>query len=222
MTAVPSATLRVSLDPSSIVNPDSNKSPQQKDPPLHNVAEKSATTTADDGVDPRFVLPKCELPPRNELEPVEIFVASAVREQNEQPDTALPLKNYRGILEALRFKKDVPMLRKVMIALRTSKNTLNLLVASQKHARLIHQIVRFVPFSAADNDSEVSASLEESYSLADAQFHLIVALVSANSVYLVPALTALWKMLTFQITDADEGRYVNLAPVLHTVIPHDA
>ena len=156
-------------------------------------------------VDPRFALPRCELPPRKEFEPVETFVAAAVREQHGQKDDTIPLKNYKGILEALRYKNDLPLLKKILLAMRTSRDTMNLLTsgASSKHARLIHQILRFDPFyvqpvqrndAKEEGDGQICDDKID-YGLADAHLCLIVALVSANSVYLVPALTALWKLL---------------------------
>jgi RNA polymerase I-specific transcription initiation factor RRN3 len=190
----------------------------------------------DGTVDPRFVLPPCDLPPRNELEPVQIFVAKAVLEHHSQADNggdplcAVIVPNYQGILEALRAKRDLAMLTKLMIALRTSGSTINLLASeSNRHARLWHALVRLVPFDAdtaisattvplSSNASEVPlpqpvVAPECSVALADAHFRLLLALISANSVFLVPTITALWKMLTHQIAHAhvDRCRYIHAA-----------
>lgn len=173
-------------------------------------------------VDPRFLLPRCDLPPRNELEPVEIFVAKAVKEQHQLQETQIQV-NYRAILEAFRFKNDLLMLRKLLIALRTSGSTLNLLTSdSNKHARLIHQILRLLPFAADTvvNAADVRRPLSPNCdaALADAQFHLIQALVSANSVFLVPAMTALWKMLAVQICDSHPERTRRIHAALATIM----
>ena len=167
-------------------------------------------SASEPNVDPRFVLRKCELPPRSEFEPVENFVAAAIREQHEQkPDDIVSLKNYRGILEALRSKSDVGLLTKIMLAMRTSRNTMHLLtVTSSKHARLIHQIIRFNPFETKNEGDEDKNATDVDYNLVDAHFCLVVTLVSANSVFLVPAATALWKLLISDVDNPSEERYV--------------
>jgi RNA polymerase I-specific transcription initiation factor RRN3 len=190
--------------------------------------------TDDNTVDPRFVLPKCPLPQRNEMEPIAVFVANAVREQSAQQDM---VQNYLVILDAFRYKKDLPMLVKLLIALRTAGPTLSLLASdATKHARLIHSIVRFSPFppetvestnavgaSTTTDDEDVNApesnpfSEEFDTSLADAQFHFLVALLSANSTFLIPALTALWKLLTFQISNAHPQRTLRIHAALATI-----
>jgi hypothetical protein len=198
---------------------DNTSTPQQQRDPLKHVSieqgdgmehhsfwSPSATELNSTNVDARFVLPKCELPPRDKFEPVETFVSTAVREQHElnmtnDSSTVVPIlkKNYLAILEALRFKSDVPLLTTILLAMRTSRNTVHLLTASNKHARLIHQIVRFNPFELPVNrerrDSTEAIGVAIDFGLVDAHLSLIVALVSANSVFLVPATTALWKLL---------------------------
>lgn len=169
----------------------------------------------------RFVLSKCQLPPRKEFEPVETFVANAVREQHELNSDNLPIKSYKGIIDAIRFKNDPVMLQRLLLALRTAGNgsTLHLLASSSsKHARLIHNIVRLNPFDipvptpttavGADASDQGSNNKSQSveYDLADAQFHLMMALVSANSVFLVPIMFSLWKILTSQVQDAPVER----------------
>jgi RNA polymerase I-specific transcription initiation factor RRN3 len=149
------------------------------------------------------------------MEPVEMFVSKAVAEQNAQPKNSLPVPSYRGLLEAFRNPEDTELLRKVMIALRTSGATLHMLTSeSNQHARLIHAIMRFVSFpptSAETIDHQpIPENDENDFNIADAQLHLIMALVSANSVFLIPALTALWKMLVSQ-ANAHESRYVVLS-----------
>jgi RNA polymerase I-specific transcription initiation factor RRN3 len=163
----------------------------------------------DMNTDLRYILPKCVVP--DGMEPVEMFVSKAVAEQNAQSKNSLPVPSYRGLLEAFRNPDDTELLRKVMIALRTSGATLHMLTSeSNQHARLIHAIMRFVSFPptsvAITVDEQLSENDENDYNLADAQLHLIMALVSANSVFLIPALTLIWKMLTSQVCNAHEAR----------------
>jgi RNA polymerase I-specific transcription initiation factor RRN3 len=134
-----------------------------------------------------------------------------VREQHQLNSDNLPIKSYKGIIDAIRFKNDPVMLQRLLLALRTAGNgsTLQFLASSaSKHARLIHNIVRLNPFGiltpttivGADQGAQQSPSVN--YDLADAYLHLMMALVSANSVFLVPTMTSLWKFLTFQVEDA--------------------
>jgi hypothetical protein len=161
-------------------------------------------------VDPLFVLPKCE-PPTN-VEPVEIFVAAAVQEHNSN-ETQFSIR-YNSIVEAFRFKKDRDMMRKLLIALRTSALSMLACSGNQKHAKLIHLIVRLNPFPVVTEKEQIetaaTTTCREDYHLADAHLHLITALVSANSLFLVPAMTALWKLLTQQMHEAPFQLYVKL------------
>jgi hypothetical protein len=178
--------------------------------PLHippNSIETTVSVEQDDAL--RFVLSKCQLPPRNEFEPVEIFVANAVKEQHQLNSDNVPIKSYKGIIDAIRFKNDPVMLQRLLLALRTAGNgsTLQFLASSSsKHARLIHNIVRLNPFdipiptptTAVGVDQGTQQSPSVNYDLADAHLHLMMALVSANSVLLVPTMTSLWKILASQ------------------------
>lgn len=161
-------------------------------------------------VDSRFALPKCELPPQKDMEVVSLFVSKAVREQHQNTDElSVPVEGYRAIGDAIRLQKDLSLLRKVLIALRTS--ALQYLTAdTTKHARLIHLIVRFVPFPNSTMKTMLNSDpLDETvddFDLADAHLNLLTALVTANSLYVVPAMTALWKMLTFRITNCHTER----------------
>lgn len=164
-------------------------------------------------IDPRFVLPRCEMPLRKDYEPVESFVATAVQEQHQQKDDSIPVASYKGILDAIRFKNDPVMLQRLLLALRTAGNgsTLHLLTTTtNKHARMMHSLVRLnvfeLPKSVGEKPGE-GTERKVDYAVADAHLHLLMALVSANSVFLVPAITALWKMLTFRVTDAPPERY---------------
>lgn len=167
----------------------------------------------------QFILPKCFVPPENVMRPVETFVARAISSQHEETkDGVMPQKEYKAILEIFRSKNDAVMLQRLMIALRTAGNgsTLHLLTShTSKHTHLIHQIIRLDPFNLphpqkkeapVDDCAATDATEVVDYTLADAQFHLIIALVSANSVFLVPALAALWNLLTRKIDDAPKPR----------------
>jgi RNA polymerase I-specific transcription initiation factor RRN3 len=184
--------------------------------PLHIEDRAAASSFLDAPADPRFVLPKCELPPRKDFEPVETFVSKAVQEQHQQKDARVVLKNYKGIIEALRFKSDIPLLTKILLAIRTSRNAIHCLTSvSNKHARLIHQIVRFDPFYLPPNTKAIAAG---DYNLVDAHFTLLVALVSANSVFLVPAVTALWKMIARYEENVQPERTQRLHAAVATIL----
>jgi RNA polymerase I-specific transcription initiation factor RRN3 len=157
------------------------------------------------GDDFSFELPKSELPPAKEFGPVEAFVHKTVVEQNQQANDNVPLKAYKGILEALRFKTDLSLVAKILLALRTSGkgSTLHLLASCPtKHARLIHHLVRFHPFEEPTTKAIPKEHTEEDdakiLAVADSHLHLLLALVSANSVYLLPTLSALWKLLALE------------------------
>ena len=113
---------------------------------------------------------------------------------------------------------DQNLLLMLLSALRTAGNgkTLQLLTSSlTKHARLIHAVFQLNAFpstitndaavktpacESASKDNHDSPSLlhEDRYHVADAQFNLILALVSANAGFVVPAMTGLWKLLMAQ------------------------
>jgi len=173
--------------------------------------------------DSKYVLPKCRAPPPEEFQTVETFVAKAVREQHDNSrgrNDAVPVVDaYRGIVEALRKRDDPPMLHKLLLALRTAGggSTLNYLTcSSSRHARLIHLIVRFDPFFASSVDENKSTTSSPPWAgqaladlccdVADAHLHLVLAIVSSNSVFLVPALTSLWKLLTSEYDNLPEER----------------
>ena len=161
-----------------------------------------------DQTDVSYTLPKLELPPQSNLEPIETFVMNAIQSQYEEKPNPAYKQGYRAICDALRRPIDPPMVHKVLIALRTagSGRALNLLTSHPvKHAHLTHLIMRFVstkpPNGFRDfvqgegNDVEELIKVYEDCSILDAHLHLILALVSAKSVNLVPALNAIWKML---------------------------
>lgn len=96
-----------------------------------------------------------------------------------------------------------------------------------KHAKLIHHIVRFMPFYFENNKKKQEQEQEQNsnnhdnnnmknnqemiiqkepqqqqlandndYYIADAYFHLIIALVSSNAIFLLPVLHSLWQKCT--------------------------
>ena len=150
-----------------------------------------------------FAMRKCTMPPPLELEPVETFVLNAIQSQHaDSPDPAHE-QGYKAIVDALKRPVDPAMLRLVLIALRTAGNgaVLNQLTANAvKHAQLIHWIFRFnssfnPKAPEGDNDEQLIPVFKDG-SLLDAHLHLVLAMVSARTVNLVPALTAVWRMLS--------------------------
>ena len=151
--------------------------------------------TTEGTIDPRFVLPKCPQFSREEFQPVETFVATAVAARDSNS------KTYRAILDSIRKPEDPLMLCKILLALRGS--TLHQLSGNPKgHAHLLHLLFRLDPFV-----KEEYPILSGMHSLADAHLHLLLALVSANSVFLNPGMNALWRLLVNQV-DAPIERYV--------------
>jgi len=158
-------------------------------------------------VDSRFVLPKCPQFPTAEFQPVETFVANAVTSRDVNN------KAYRAILDSIRKADDPPMLCKVLLALRGT--TMNQLSGNPKtHAHLLHLLFRLDPFVKKKQDS----TLPDDYiSLANAHLHLIVALVSANSVFLTPGMTALWRLIV-DLPDAPVERTQRVHAALATML----
>ena len=178
---------------------------------LHLTPKSFNLATDASAIDPRFVLSKCKSPPQKDIEVVSLFVSKTVREEHQKVgELSASSKEYKAIGDAIRLQKDLPLLHKVLIALRTC--ALQYLTAdTKKHARLIHLIIKFVPFPNSTAKCMLTPSdpldeTVENFDLADAHLNLLAALVSANSLYVVPAMTALWKMLTFRITDSHKER----------------
>jgi hypothetical protein len=158
-------------------------------------------------------LPRCVLPPAEELEPVEAFVEAAVRKQEGLPETGAPDKNYSALCDIMRSKRDLSKLRKVLIALRTSGrgSTLHLITSSRRHARLLHYVLRLNPFelpstanraATASGETVPGVSLVANYDLADSQLHFLSAVVSANAIFVIPTLTFAWSLLTSRQDDS--------------------
>lgn len=139
--------------------------------------------------DDRYVLPPSTTPAKSELAAVEAFVESAISEQNQ---------SYRSIIDCLRKRNDATMLYRLLVVLRINGTTLHQLIAFPKrHNELLHTIFRLDPFvvpAKMANDEDFHR-LVQNFSLADAYLHFLMAIVSANSTFLQPALNSLWKML---------------------------
>ena len=156
-------------------------------PPLQRRSSSSAKRSR--GQDVRYLLPPCQTPDKEELAPIETFVESALSSQNQ---------TYRSIIDCLRKRNDATMLHRLLIVLRTNGTTLHQLIAFPKqHAELLHTIFRLDPFVVPPKMANDDAfnRIVETYALADAHLHFMVAIVSANSTFLHPALNALWKLL---------------------------
>jgi RNA polymerase I-specific transcription initiation factor RRN3 len=180
--------------------------------PLHEFMDASLVRS-----ESKFILPKCELPPPNEFGPIESFVSKAVQEQHEQGADLPPNKGYKALTDAFRLKNDLPLLKKIMLAMRTSQNTVHCLTSvSKKHARLIHMIVRLDPFAQGTEEQDDNNKVID-FTLVDAHFNLLVVLVSANSTLLVPTISALWKLVISQ-EDASEERWYRVHAALATIM----
>ena len=166
-----------------------------------------------------YQIPKCKLPPAPEMAAIEKFVENAVQSQEPRTDgrTNKPdpshSEGYRAILKALKRPNDPSMICKVLLALRTAGHgsILNLLALTENHAQLLHLVIRFVSTipptfdEAATGDPESMLQVYKDYSLCDAHFNLLLAIVSAKSTHVVPILTAVWKLLTNYGQLKDEG-----------------
>ena len=127
-------------------------------------------------------------------------VAAAIEAQHSPEPNPGALQQYRGLIDSLRSKQDLEIVKCILIALRTSgkgKTLTYLTQSATKHAHLIHLIVRLNPYELPGD--EVTAD----YDIADAQLNLLMAIVSSNSVFLVPTLNALWKSLSVNKAEQD-------------------
>ncbi|CAB9518332.1 specific transcription initiation factor RRN3 [Seminavis robusta] len=150
-----------------------------------------------------YKLPPCG-PPRKSDASIIKFVSDAVTYRTQPPVDPDPkqAEAYSRLVRAISRKEDPSLLRTILIALRVSGNTLHLLSGNPaKHAQLLHNIIQFNPFDPGRLRLSEQAALDEAnrpfhdFSIADAFFHLMLALVSANSVFLVTSMTSLWKLL---------------------------
>ena len=155
-------------------------------------------------------LPLPKLPPPKEFHPIEKFVTDAILSRHattteNATKESKAASGYRAILHLLRERDDMPMLNKVLLALRTSGhgNTLSKISSeSRRHAQLVHLIFRLDPFAQVEQvmkngerkrkEKEVT---DDAFDTAKAHLNLVVALVSANSVFLSPALNSVWNLI---------------------------
>jgi RNA polymerase I-specific transcription initiation factor RRN3 len=169
-------------------------------------------------LDERYLLPPSRTPSKSELSQFESFVETAIVSSQQQ---SIITPSYRSIIDCIRKRNDATMLYQVLVVLRMNGTTLNQLIKYPKqHAELIHFIFRLDPFtvpSKMSNDN-VYRTLTDNFTLADAHLHFIVAIVSANSTYLIPALQALWKLLTTSEQGQSVGRNQRLHAALATLI----
>lgn len=157
----------------------------------------TSALTPDQALD-KFKLPKCVMPPPSELQPIETFVINAIQCKHQASADPSHEQGYRAMMDALKRPVDLPLLRKVLIALRTAGygQALTLLTThSSTHAQLVHWLFRFNATTIVVR-AETERKEDEDIHLLDAHLHLILALISARTVHLVPALTAVWKMLS--------------------------
>jgi len=165
--------------------------------------------------------PKCKYLV-SEIAAIETFVTNAIQSQepqnnrtiNSSKSNSAHAEAYRAILNALKRPNDPTMIWKVLLALRTAGHgsILNLLALKDNHAQLLHLIIRFVSTMPPNSFEETSvgsldAKLQvyNDYSICDAHFNLLLAIVSAKSTHVVPILTAVWKLLTGYGSIGDEG-----------------
>ena len=157
---------------------------------IAGVMESEKEQNAVNFEDLKHNLPLCRMPEPEELQPVATFVAKAVLEQQEGKQSVA----YDALVNSFKHRGEPVMLHRTLLACRTSGQTLTLITkADGKQSHLLHQILRLNP--AHVQIRNVEDDLME-FDILDALIHLLVAIVSANSVFLVPVLTRLWKLLT--------------------------
>jgi hypothetical protein len=210
----PAPVVEMESEKVSTTNSTSQEEEEQQRSPITNTSQTPITPvsqTLGDAAMTSYVLPRCQLPPASEFEPVEKFVQNAIQSQHaETPDPAFA-QGYRAIGDALRRPTDPTMVWKVLLALRTAGKgcVLNLLTSGNKHVHLLHLIFRFnstTPPKMFEEEEEETAtaggiSKKDIYtngSMLEAHLHLILAIVSSKSVHVVPALTRVWKLLAFR------------------------
>jgi hypothetical protein len=151
-----------------------------------------------------YSLPKCVFPPRKDMNPVEKFVAGTLDfEIGLSPEKEAKRRQaYERMNQTFRENSDPEMVHKLLLALRTAGNgsTLHQLSGNPgKHVELLRLLHQFNPFQpnppkgTSDKNPEeppkqIDNALYLNFSMADAHFHLLLALVSANSVFLVPSM----------------------------------
>ena len=168
-----------------------------------------------------FELPKCKLPPSSTLDPVAKFVKDAVQEQHGKGSSSVPTREYQLLIDALRFKKDLPMLHMILLSLRLGDGgeVLNMLASTgMQHSRLRHLVIRLNPFQLPQIEEKANSDRMDEYDIADAQLHLMMALISANSVFLIPVLTSLWNLLTQSVGNDTDALPVAPEMYVHSLL----
>lgn len=195
-------------------------------------------------------LPKPTLPPREEFQPVEKFVSDSILSRHDENDTDAEESNnnssnstsnsssnngaigYRAILDLLRKKDDIPMLRKVFLALTSTRTNAIEKISSERsrHNRLIHLIFRINPFVFTNLNNLMQQEDQQQqqrqqqdqldYSLGETYLNFIVALTSANSVFLTPTLNSIWRLIinTDAITPYDQQLYLSTTSTTDTTL----
>jgi len=165
------------------------------DPAFTDVTPNKASRYASqffDAFPRRFELPPFETPPREELKQIIEFIEPSVKDPSSL--------SYRSIIECVRVRDDAMMFYRLLIVMRINGPILHELTTSpKKHGQLLHAIFRLdpmiIPIRLQGN--EAYGSLVESYKLTDAYFHLVIAIITSNSTFLIPGLTAFWKLIVF-------------------------
>ena len=201
--------------------------------PGHRGSSGSASNVGDEGtldyenglrIPEKFVFPRCQQElPKAEIEPIERFVATAISSQHEHSsnnvintggqvdikDAAKAMESYRALAESLRRPEDPTMVQKIFVALRTAgkgSSVYQVACFADRHAQLIHLLFKFNPFDLPRILEEASDETKQpylDYSLADSYMHLMVAIISANSVHVVPFMSAIWRTLTLGRSDIE-------------------
>ena len=145
-----------------------------------------------------LTLPKCEVPEKEIMGPIEQFLVNAMKDVDGT--------NYNAVLQNVRRPDDAAMTYRMLIALRTTQGVLHQLVTGDSHVRLLHLILRFDPFfipKRLKGNAEYG-QLVNSLKLTTAWLHLLVNLVSANSVYVPSVMKAIWNQI--KIGTSNKGR----------------
>jgi len=149
---------------------------------------------------PCYILPKITTqPPTRLLSPVQDFVNKAVTEKLESSDNTSCPRKYTAMIEGMRQKKDISLLYMMLLSFRTAGILHRISGHPAKHFYLLDSLMQLNPFDYrfAEQNKNHNGKATESwkhgfilhpYSIADAYFNLLLALVSANTVLLVPAL----------------------------------
>mmetsp|Transcript_40534 Transcript_40534/g.116519 ORF Transcript_40534/g.116519 Transcript_40534/m.116519 type:complete len:781 (-) Transcript_40534:774-3116(-) len=207
--------------PSTAAATDTSSSPQNDVEPTELIP---LTTKRGD-----YNLPKSYMPPQSELRPIETFVMNALQSQHSDAPDPAHVQGYRAILDALRRPVDPPMLRMVLIALRTAGNGTAVTMITNHptvYAQLVHFLFRLdstkrpkIPSQSETEEEEFDklCAVYDDGSLLEAHLHLVLNLVSARTVHLIPALTAIWKILCGNLFMAEDLQH-RIHSMLNTML----